>query len=497
MMQSGIRALEPILRRSVLLVVLYGLAAAIALSLASLMDDPDYGWHLRTGEWIVAHRAIPDVELFSSNSGGERWVAYSWAYDVLLCGLRAAFGSFAPVVLSVAMAISIAHALFTLLRRLSGRAALAAALTGAGIVAMGPMLYGRSTMFTILFAVLELRCLHRAVILGQRKALLFVPLVIAAWANVHVQFIHGLFLYACFFAQAVLDARAQTDDPHLRTERRRLVAWMAAIGAISLAATLANPYHVRIYEPLIIYLRQTPLIYQFIQELRPPDFTTIDSWMTLAIALLVVLVVLGTARRTLRRPFLLVAFAVAAYVAFRSARDAWFVVVTGLPIVALAFTRREESKESSEESSGHPLVVAVGTACVVVLAAVRLDVSKPSLAANLARNFPVGAAEFIDSEHLPGPMYNHYDWGGYLIWRLPRWKVSIDGRTWVHASEYIERSNRVWSARPGWQDDPELASAGFVVGARAMPLSAALAADPRFHLAYEDEVASVYVRNAR
>jgi hypothetical protein len=94
-------------------------------------------------------------------------------------------------------------------------------------------------------------------------------------------------------------------------------------------------------------------------------------------------------------------------------------------------------------------------------------------------------------------MYNHYDWGGYLEWRLPDRKVSIDGRTWVHPTGYIERSNRVWSARPEWVDDPELAAAGFVVGARAMPLTRALAHDPRFHLAYEDEVAAVFVRNAR
>lgn len=479
MLESGIRSLEPILRRSALRIVLYGLAAAVALSLAKWMDDPDYGWHLRTGEWIVAHRAIPDLELFSSNSGGGRWVAYSWAYDVLVCGLRGAFGSFAPAVLAVATSIAIAHVLFVLLRLLCGRAALAAGLAGAGMVAMGPMLYGRSTMFTILFAALELLCLYRALFLGQRRALLFVPLVIALWANVHVQFVHGLFLYACFLAQAVLE--------------RRLVGWIVAVGAACLAATLANPYGIRIYEPLVVYLQQTPLIYRYIQELQPPDFATIDSWMTLAIALFAVFAVLRAPRAMFRRGFLLLAFAVACFVAFRSARDAWFVVLTGLPILAWALARREEPAETS----GSPLAIAAGTAAIVALAAVGLRVTRASLAANLARSFPVGAAEFVESRQLAGPMYNHYDWGGYLMWRLPERKVSIDGRTWVHPTEYIERSNRVWSAAPVWRDDAELAAAGFVIGAKGMPLCAALASDPRFELAYEDEIAAVYVRAAR
>src|SRR5262245_29212844 len=165
MVQSAIPALEPVLRRSLLRVVLYGLAAAIALSLARLLDDPDHGWHLRTGEWILAHRAVPRWEEFSRDSGGGLWVAYSWSYDALLAGLHALFGIAAPLVLATALAVGIAHVLFGILRALSGREAIAAGLAGLGLVAMGPMLYGRSTMLTILFALLELACLWRALAL--------------------------------------------------------------------------------------------------------------------------------------------------------------------------------------------------------------------------------------------------------------------------------------------------------------------------------------------
>lgn len=489
MTRSSFRALEPAIRRGFLLVVMYGTAAVIALLLSRRMNDLDYGWHLRTGEWIVAHRAIPDAELFSNNLVDGRWVAYSWAYDVLLQALRSLFGLHAQVVLSVVMSLGIAHALFTLVRRISGRVVLAAALTGTGIVAMGPMLYGRSTMFTILFALLVLHALLRATELGQRRALLFVPLVFVAWVNVHVQFLYGFFLYACFLAQALLDARGGADDPRPLAERRRLALWMTAVGASSLAATLVNPYGVRIYDPLLRYLQQAPVIYQHIHELRPQSVESICLWMTLAIALLVVL---GAARRLLRRPFLLVMFAVAAWVGFRSGRDAWFIVVTGSSVAAIAFARRQEP----EELLVHPALIAAGTLGVVLTAAATLDISKESLAANQRRHFPVDAASFIEAEELQGPMYNHYNWGGYLMGRLPQWKVSTDGRSWVHPTEHFVRSLGIWRAEPGWQEDPELSSAGFVVAARKLPLTIALSSDPRFRLAYEDEVAAVYVRNA-
>ena len=61
---------------------------------------------------------------------------------------------------------------------------------------------------------------------------------------------------------------------------------MTAVGASSLAATLVNPYGVRIYDPLLRYLRQAPVIYQHIHELRPQSVESICFWMTLAIALL-------------------------------------------------------------------------------------------------------------------------------------------------------------------------------------------------------------------
>lgn len=45
------------------------------------------------------------------------------------------------------------------------------------------------------------------------------------------------------------------------------------------------------------------------------------------------------------------------------------------------------------------------------------------------RQFPEKAADFVIYNRLQGNMYNPYDWGGYLIWRLaPERKVFADGR---------------------------------------------------------------------
>jgi len=43
--------------------------------------------------------------------------------------------------------------------------------------------------------------------------------------------------------------------------------------------------------------------------------------------------------------------------------------------------------------------------------------------------YPAGAAQFLLDHHISGPIFNTWDYGGYLIWSLwPQQKVFIDGR---------------------------------------------------------------------
>ena len=464
-----------VLRRSLLLAALLGAAVAMSLSVSTRMDDPDFWWHLRAGQWTVLHRAVPDLELFSANHVSERWVAYSWAYDVVIYAFHQAFGLAGQPVLSALSTLAIAGILFRMVRSLSGRTAFAAAATGAGLVAISAMLYGRSTMFTIVFALLEIHLLTEALVHGKRRGLVAVPFVLAAWANVHVQFVYGLFVLGCFLAQALHERRFSL---------ARSLAWT---GAASLAATCLTPYLGRIYLPFAQYLGQSGTIYRLLQELQSPGFRTLDGWAALGI---VVAVAHGVGRRPVGKPFLLLLFAAAVAMGFTSVRDVWFVVATGLPLLALAHAREGEPEPRLE----NPWLVAAGTLAMAAGAAASQGVDEAALSARIAEHYPVRAAEHVEAHGYAGPLFNTYDWGGWLEWRWPDRLVSIDGRTYVHSTEYIARSFRIWNAMPGWREDRELGAAGIVLGASGLPLLAALEGDPRFRRVYRDEVATVFVR---
>jgi len=100
--------------------------------------------------------------------------------------------------------------------------------------------------------------------------------------------------------------------------------------------------------------------------------------------------------------------------------------------------------------------------------------------------------DFIRAHGYSGPIFNDFDWGGYLIWNL-RMPVSIDGRANVYGDQRIARSIQTWSGAPGWQLDPDLRSAGLVIGPVGAALTQLLRSDPGFQLAYQDKVAAVFV----
>src|SRR6266436_7840573 len=58
------------------------------------LADADIGWHIRTGELILATHSLPRVDPFSSTMQGQPWFAWEWLYDLVLgilyrlCGLN-------------------------------------------------------------------------------------------------------------------------------------------------------------------------------------------------------------------------------------------------------------------------------------------------------------------------------------------------------------------------------------------------------------------------
>src|SRR5689334_15797524 len=157
--------------------------------------DPDIWWHLRAGEWVLNNHAVPQTDWLSNSAAGKPWLLYSWGFDVLVASLYRGFGLFGPIILyPVTMVLCIASMVWLLIRE-GVRGSWFRCLLGAGsLIALSPILSPRPGLFTVFFFALELWLILRAERSASPKPLYFLPLIFAVWANLHVQFIYGLFV---------------------------------------------------------------------------------------------------------------------------------------------------------------------------------------------------------------------------------------------------------------------------------------------------------------
>jgi hypothetical protein len=171
-------------------------------------------------------------------------------------------------------------------------------------------------------------------------------------------------------------------------------------------------------------------------------------------------------------------------------RDEWLMAVVGAMI--LAANLRVSEKPTLRLPWFATTLAAIVAALTMPIGLCTMHIGNKQLKTQLEKNLPMQAVEAVQAKGYAGPLFNDYDWGGYLIWAL-HMPVSIDGRQNLYGDERINRSIKTWDGEPDWATDPQLKSAGVVIGAVRLPLIQLLRTDPHFQLVYEDKLAAVFV----
>jgi len=212
------------------------------------------------------------------------------------------------------------------------------------------------------------------------------------------------------------------------------------------------------------------------------------------LGLLVVVLLANELRRvkSLGLPFKFALLIFATVIGFRMMRDAWFICIVAAACMA-DFPANDEERQPAEtwyEWSALAVVLIVAG----FLFARDTGFNRAGLDAQISRIFPVNAANYLRQHPQPGPLYNAFDWGGFLIWYMPDYPVAIDGRADLYGDELNDRFYAAANGDNSYATDPYLDRAGVVLLFRDMPLSALLSSDPRFQKIYEDSLAVMFVR---
>ncbi len=476
-------------------------AAAFALFIAPFYSlrtwaavlDPDIWWHIRTGDWIAAHHALPHNAIYSLHA--ERaWTAYAWFFDLIVSSVQHHFGLPGLPGFLICFQILISLTFLLAMRHFARSFWWSWLIAAVAIYAfyVNPL---RSMLFTLLFFTIELWLIFEAERRANDKLLFWTVPLFVLWANLHVQFMHGLFVLALYVGTRILSSAGHKWLPcdwRETSSTTLLGAFAAALAGTCIGPNWIYPYRIGLFTAANIAR------YDFNQEMQAMNFRRPEHYAELILLMAACYAVGRFRSRDLFRPLLLL---VTAMVAFRSLRDAWFVSMAAGFVLAEAIgqTQATTVEEPGERRRSRLLMsLNYGLAAVVALGlsfglALRQGMSTSALATVIDQVYPIRATDFIRNSHLPGPMYNSYNWGGFLLFNLREYPVAIDPRSDAYGYDMSVRSFNTVNAID-WQEDPDLARANFVLLERWVPLASALASDPRYRLAYRDHLAVVFVR---
>ena len=485
----NVRTVEETVRRTLILTILYLLPAMFILH--PVIFDPDVWWHVQAGKWIVEHGTLPITDPFSAFGEGKSWIAYSWLFEVGMYELVHVFGESAIIAYTLGGVWLIMLVMHHVIARRCTQFVLCGALMAGGTLALSRLFTPRPWLLTILFFTVTLEVVLLVREGRWNRWFWFLPAVYTLWANVHIQFIYGLGLLGLACVAPLIDRYIKPSTVNQGTMVWGSLQWkrLIALTGLCTLATLITPYHVHLYSIAVQLSGQTGM-WEYAQEMQAPDFRTPADWVLL---LLFALALWRLGWRGSWSSFEILLLLVAGAFAFRGSRDVWVLVIATIVVLSSRGVDARKNPFVVFSRSGFAAVI-IGVIIGVVFIAEFRGFSSERIQENTGKLYPIKAASFVEQQGYTGSLYNHFDWGGYLIWRLPHLKVSMDGRANVYGDERIKQALATWSGRPHWIDDPDLNRAQVVIAQKEMALTAILRLDQRFRVAYQDETAVVFIR---
>jgi hypothetical protein len=475
-----------------------------------MLGDGDTGWHLRTGEWIIANGRVPHEDMFSYTRAGQPWFAWEWLWDVLFAWLHQRGGMEAVILASVLVVCTTSVLLFRLTCRKCGNPLLAIALMI--LVTGGAAIHwlARPHLFTMLFTVIFYSILER-VKDGNVRLLWWLPALTVLWTNLHGGFFLGIALTGAYAAGEIADAVFTSDASRRQPALRRGVPYLIT-AAGCLAATFVNPYFYHLHQHILAYLGDG-YMYRNIVEFQSFDFHhPVASYFEPMLILGLGAAVWNLYRRQFGYSILLAGWA---HLALVVVRNVPIFMIVAAPLVAemlqsllselptknlAAWIRQgavkfEEYAKDFGSTDSIARVHLTSAAGIGLLAALFYAPNAPAKcrAEYDAKRYPAKAVEILRQAGSPEVIFTDDEWGGYLIYRLyPSKRVFIDGRSDFYGTPFNEKYQSVMGVRYDWEKSLGQYHVNTILLSPKAALAGALKESRHWRPVYDDGVAIVF-----
>ncbi len=409
------------------------------------LSDPDLGFHLKYGRWILQNAQVPTVDQSTYTVSENRYIDPHWAFQVLIYTCYQVLGYEGLSLLLIVCGLFLA--IITLIRygNFNLPELLSIVLLLFFFLIMESRLILRPEIFSFLFLSLILLILEQYYHRGKNR-LFFLPLIMWVWVQVHSLFILGLAGILIFF----ISLWWKNKKPDWL-----LFLWMF----IAFAACFMNPWHINgVFFPFSLLSRFNSgnIYHQHIAEFK--SFFAIDKHTALEMLFLVllaatfILYTLTYRKRKLHEWLLLL---LSTYLSLVVVRNIPFFAIMNFPVMgeslrdleSICFSKKQPVKLMSFFSGRSMLSVGLivilisGFGILRVLNGSFYESDHTNNKAGIGLNkyqLPENASEYLIKNKLNGKLLNSLGTGGWLSWKLSQ-PVFIDGRLEVmNEALYLE-----------------------------------------------------------
>lgn len=387
--------------------------------------DPDFGWHLKAGQ-LILEKGIPKTDPFSYTMPSYPFVDHEWLTNVIIAITY-------PYLQLKGLAVVFSLlALFSLLIHSSGKEkkwALVPLVLGLGV--LYEFVGVRPQVITWLFFSILIKLLFDKKL--WQKYGVFVPLLLLLWVNLHGGFAVGIVILFVYMSI------------HFAVERK-LNKKDVYILLFSALATFINPFSYLIWWEVWMQISDTSLRWS-IAEWQPTFIVlNLAIWFTIAFSSVIVFI---SRKELLLKEILLFIFLLLAGLSSVRHIPLWVYISFPLLIkIFMLFTKKtsQYSDGSNRWNKAYKILVVIISIWIFVPVVMGISTTKSLDINDYDSSYPRKAVGYLKLHFSSGNIFALYDWGGYLIWKLPEKKVFVDGRmaSWRWKSPYRKESDNAF-----------------------------------------------------
>ncbi len=466
------------------------LVASLLLIFFLPVNDPDFGWHYRCGEQALTQRQPCLTNNFSYFLPGYQWAYSGLIYDVTLAWVFDNFGFFGVSFLGAIIFSAIFLLFYFLIRGpflVKTTAIFFIIFLSQNVFSLGY----RSQILGLLFFALALLIFKKIDSAGNNfsKYIFFIPVLLFFWVNSHLSFFLGLLIFGAFLTEKTIKAL------FYRQYNVRLLLGYFLIFLFSAITVYANPFGWQVYWEIANHF-SVPLNIMIAEWVGPA------GWQEA----LIVLSAIGATFLFIKhkkidyRFFLLLIFA---YFAISARRNLpiYYIMFFYILLDFLSFQGFYSRK--LERFSN---ILAITALAIIIIFWGLPGFSKTknfsadfeTYCQNNIINLPCRAVERMKDK--TGNVFNTYEWGGFLIWRLPNMKVFVDGRMPAWQDEQGRYPYAVFldiiQTQAGWNEELKKYKTDYLLIGNGTFLDLLLQEDAQkaygWQEEYRDEIAAIY-----